>query len=207
MALRIHDETYGLYRYRVPGSSEVDYLDPTGRSSQKFLMRRPVAEGRISSPFGPRLHPILGYSRPHNGVDWAATRGTPIMATGDGTIVSAGARSGYGNRVEIQHANGYTTAYNHMARIARGIAPGARVRLGQVIARSAPPASRPAARPLRGRDQRPLRRPDEDPPASARELTGPTLAAFRQAEEQIDALRQKHGGDGGGADVWGRPSA
>ncbi len=98
-----------LYRYRVPGTPEVDYLDPNGRSSQKFLMRRPVAEGRISSPFGPRLHPILGYSRPHNGVDWAATRGTPIMATGDGTVVSAGARSGYGNRVELQHANGYTT--------------------------------------------------------------------------------------------------
>ncbi len=65
------------------------------------------------------------------------------MATGDGTILSAGARSGYGNRVEIQHANGYTSAYNHMARIARGVAPGARVRSGKSLAASAPPACRP----------------------------------------------------------------
>ncbi|AWB24570.1 M23 family peptidase [Methylobacterium currus] len=195
VALRIHDETLGLYRYRVPGSSEVDYLDPNGRSSQKFLMRRPVAEGRISSPFGARLHPILGYYRPHNGVDWAATRGTPIMATGDGTIVSAGARSGYGNRVEIQHANGYTTAYNHMARIARGIAPGARVRLGQVIGAvgttglsTGPHVHYEVAINGRFVDPMKIRLP------SARELTGQSLAAFRQAEEQIDALRQKHGG-------------
>ena len=195
VGLRVHDEIYGLYRYRVPGTSEVDYLDPNGRSSQKFLMRRPVAEGRISSPFGLRLHPILGYSRPHNGVDWAATRGTPIMATGDGTIVSAGARSGYGNRVEIQHANGYTTAYNHMARIARGIAPGARVRLGQVIGAvgttglsTGPHVHYEVAINGRFVDPMKIRLP------SARELTGPSLAAFRQAEEQIDALRQKHGG-------------
>ncbi|OAS15819.1 M23 family metallopeptidase [Methylobacterium platani] len=195
VGLRVHDETYGLYRYRVPGSGEIDYLDPNGRSSQKFLMRRPVAEGRISSPFGPRLHPILGYSRPHNGVDWAATRGTPIMATGDGTILSAGARSGYGNRVEIQHANGYTTAYNHMARIARGIAPGARVRLGQVIGAvgttglsTGPHVHYEVAINGRFVDPMKIRLP------SARELTGQTLAAFRQAEEQIDALRQKHGG-------------
>ncbi|KMO17602.1 M23 family metallopeptidase [Methylobacterium indicum] len=195
VGLRVHDEIYGLYRYRVPGTSEVDYLDPNGRSSQKFLMRRPVAEGRISSPFGMRLHPILGYARPHNGVDWAATRGTPIMATGDGTIVSAGARSGYGNRVEIQHANGYTTAYNHMARIARGIAPGARVRLGQVIGAvgttglsTGPHVHYEVAINGRFVDPMKIRLP------SARELTGPSLAAFRQAEEQIDALRQKHGG-------------
>ncbi|AWN48874.1 M23 family peptidase [Methylobacterium terrae] len=195
VALRIHDETLGLYRYRVPGSGEIDYLDPNGRSSQKFLMRRPVAEGRISSPFGARLHPILGYYRPHNGVDWAATRGTPIMATGDGTIVSAGARSGYGNRVEIQHANGYTTAYNHMARIARGVAPGARVRLGQVIGAvgttglsTGPHVHYEVAINGRFVDPMKIRLP------SARELTGQALAAFRQAEEQIDALRQKHGG-------------
>ncbi|MFH6785679.1 MULTISPECIES: M23 family metallopeptidase [Methylobacterium] len=195
VGLHVHDETLGLYRYRVPGSGEIDYLDPSGRSSQKFLMRRPVAEGRISSPFGARLHPILGYYRPHNGVDWAATRGTPIMATGDGTIVSAGARSGYGNRVEIQHANGYTTAYNHMARIARGIAPGARVRLGQVIGAvgttglsTGPHVHYEVAINGRFVDPMKIRLP------SARELSGQSLAAFRQAEEQIDALRQKHGG-------------
>ncbi|GJD51512.1 hypothetical protein OPKNFCMD_4267 [Methylobacterium crusticola] len=193
--LRIHGETLGLYRYRVPGTGEIDYLDPAGRSSQKFLMRRPVAEGRISSPFGARLHPILGYYRPHNGVDWASTRGTPIMATGDGTVVSAGARSGYGNRVEIQHANGYSTAYNHMARIGRGIVPGAHVRLGQVIGAvgttglsTGPHVHYEVAINGRFVDPMKIRLP------SARELAGGGLAAFRQAEEQIDALRRRHGG-------------
>jgi murein DD-endopeptidase MepM/ murein hydrolase activator NlpD len=195
VALKVHGDTVGLYRYKVPGSGEIDYLDPAGRSSQKFLLRRPVAEGRISSPFGARLHPILGYYRPHNGVDWAATRGTPIMATGDATVVSAGARSGYGNRVELQHANGYTTAYNHMARIARGIVPGARVRLGQMIGAvgttglsTGPHVHYEVAINGRFVDPMKIRLP------SARELTGQTLSAFRQAEEQIDALRPRHGG-------------
>ncbi|MFE1598449.1 M23 family metallopeptidase [Methylobacterium sp. ID0610] len=190
-ALRSHGEMQTLYRFRMPGSGEVEYLDADGRSSRKFLIRRPVAEGRISSPFGARLHPILGYYRMHNGVDWAATRGTPIMATGDGVVVSAGARSGYGNRVEIQHANNYATAYNHMARIARGIAPGARVRLGQVIGAvgttglsTGPHVHYEVSINGRFVDPMKIRLP------SARELTGPSLAAFRAAEEQIDALRQ-----------------
>jgi murein DD-endopeptidase MepM/ murein hydrolase activator NlpD len=193
-ALRLHGDTQALYRYRVPGTGEVDYLDAHGRSSRKFLMRRPVADGRISSPFGARYHPILGYLRPHNGVDWAATRGTPIMATGDGTILSAGARSGYGNRVEIQHANGYTSAYNHMARIARGVVPGARVRLGQVIGgvgttglSTGPHVHYEVTINGRFVDPMKIRLP------SARELAGSALAAFRQAEEQVDALRRSHG--------------
>ncbi|ACL59439.1 M23 family metallopeptidase [Methylobacterium nodulans] len=194
-ALRSHGETQTLYRFRMPGSGEVEYLGAEGRSTRKFLIRRPVAEGRISSPFGARLHPILGYYRPHNGVDWAATRGTPIMATGDGVVISAGARSGYGNRVEIQHANNYVTAYNHMARIARGIVPGARVRLGQVIGAvgttglsTGPHVHYEVAINGRFVDPMKIRLP------SARELTGPALAAFRAVEEQIDALRQHRGG-------------
>ncbi|MGY2048730.1 M23 family metallopeptidase [Methylobacterium sp. JK268] len=194
-ALRSRGETQSLYRYRPPGSGEAEFLDADGRSTKKFLIRRPVAEGRISSPFGARKHPILGYYRMHNGVDWAATRGTPIMATGDGIVVAAGARSGYGNRVEIQHANNYVTAYNHMARIARGIGPGARVRLGQVIGAvgttglsTGPHVHYEVAINGRFVDPMKIRLP------SAHELTGPALAAFRAVEEQVDGLRQHRGG-------------
>ncbi|WP_018260522.1 M23 family metallopeptidase [Methylobacterium sp. WSM2598] len=193
-ALRSRGETQSLYRFRGPGTGEVEYLDAEGRSTRKFLIRRPVAEGRISSPYGARLHPILGYYRMHNGVDWAATRGTPIMATGDGVVIAAGARSGYGNRVEIQHANNYATAYNHMARIARGIVPGARVHLGQVIGSvgttglsTGPHVHYEVAINGRFVDPMKIRLP------SAHALTGPALAAFRAVEEQVDGLRHRHG--------------
>ena len=77
--------------------------------------------------------PILGYTRPHTGVDWAAPIGTPIFAAGNGVIIKAGWDSGYGRRIEIEHANGYVTTYNHMSGFARGSTEGARVRQGQVI--------------------------------------------------------------------------
>ena len=80
-----------------------------------------------------RFHPILGYTRPHTGVDFAAPIGSPIFAAGNGTIIQAGWSSGYGRRIEIQHANGYVTTYNHMSGFARGATEGARVRQGQVI--------------------------------------------------------------------------
>ena len=80
-----------------------------------------------------RFHPILGYSRPHTGVDWAAPVGTPILASGNGTVLKAERNASYGNHVEIQHANDYVTTYSHMVGFARGITEGVRVRQGQVI--------------------------------------------------------------------------
>ena len=80
-----------------------------------------------------RFHPILGYTRMHTGVDWAAPIGTPIFAAGNGVIESAGWDLGYGRRIVLQHANGYMTTYNHMSGFARGIANGVHVRQGQVI--------------------------------------------------------------------------
>ena len=96
-------------------------------------MRKPIAEGEITSPFGMRFHPILGFARMHTGVDWGAPIGTPIFAAGNGVIIKAGWESGYGRRVEIQHANGYVTTYNHMSGFGRGVAEGVRVTQGQVI--------------------------------------------------------------------------
>jgi murein DD-endopeptidase MepM/ murein hydrolase activator NlpD len=127
------NETFRYYRFRTPDDGVVDFYDPNGRSTRKFLVRTPIVAARFTSGFGMRFHPILGYSRPHTGVDWAAPMGTPIFAAGSGTIIKAGWDSGYGRRVEIQHANGYITTYNHMSGFARGAKAGARVRQGQVI--------------------------------------------------------------------------
>ncbi|ACK52191.1 Peptidase M23 [Methylocella silvestris BL2] len=126
-------ETYRYYRYQTPDDGVVDFYDQDGRSTRKFLVRTPILNAKFTSGFGSRFHPILGYTRPHTGVDWAAPIGTPIVAAGNGVIVKAGWDSGYGRRVEIEHANGYVTTYNHMSGFARGAGEGARVKQGQVI--------------------------------------------------------------------------
>ncbi|MDB5558262.1 MAG: family peptidase [Enterovirga sp.] len=130
--ITLGNDAHRVYRYQGDDGS-VDYFDNAGRSLKKFLVRKPVVEARLSSGFGTRYHPILGYAKMHTGVDWAAKVGTPIFAAGNGTITKAAWDSGYGRRTEIQHANGYVTAYNHQSAFARGMAAGARVRQGQVI--------------------------------------------------------------------------
>ncbi|MGX1307836.1 murein DD-endopeptidase MepM/ murein hydrolase activator NlpD [Amorphus suaedae] len=122
-----------FYRFRTPDDGSVDFYDETGKSAQKFLMRKPMARGVFRSGFGGRRHPILGYSRPHNGVDWAAPRGTPIFASGNGTIEEIGWKSGYGRWTLLKHANGYETGYGHQSGFADGLKEGSRVRQGQVI--------------------------------------------------------------------------
>ncbi|MEQ9518880.1 MAG: peptidoglycan DD-metalloendopeptidase family protein [Parvibaculum sp.] len=116
-----------------PGDGNWDYFDEQGRSMKKFLMKTPIDGARISSGFGNRRHPILGYTRLHSGTDFAAPTGTPIYAAGNGTIEVAGRNGSYGNYVRIRHANGYQTAYAHMNSIGRGIRQGSRVRQGEVI--------------------------------------------------------------------------
>jgi murein DD-endopeptidase MepM/ murein hydrolase activator NlpD len=132
-AINAHNETYRYYRFQTPDDGLIDYYDQDGRSTRKFLVRMPIIGGRYTSGFGMRFHPILGYSRPHTGVDWAEPIGTPIFAAGNGTIIKAEWDSGYGRRIEVQHANGYITTYNHLSGFARGAREGAHVRQGQVI--------------------------------------------------------------------------
>lgn len=130
---RFGDTVTAFYRFQNPEDETVDYYDPEGKSIRQFLLRNPVPNGRLSSGFGMRRHPILGYSRMHTGTDWAAPRGTPIIASGNGTVEKAGWASGYGNQTIIRHANGYETSYNHQSAIAKGIRPGAKITQGQVI--------------------------------------------------------------------------
>ncbi len=117
----------------TPKSGVDDFFDPQGQSVRRTLMRTPVDGARLSSRFGMRRHPILGYSRMHQGTDFAAPRGTPIYAAGDGVIESAGRNGGYGKYLRIRHNSTYKTAYGHMTRIAKGMRRGKRVRQGQII--------------------------------------------------------------------------
>jgi murein DD-endopeptidase MepM/ murein hydrolase activator NlpD len=131
-AVTVGGETRGYYRFRTPDGA-VDYYDDKGSNSKKFLMRTPIRGARLTSTFGYRRHPLLHTVRAHLGVDWSGPIGTPIMASGNGTIEMAGREGNYGNYVRIRHANGYKTAYAHMLRIAPGVTVGGKVRQGQIV--------------------------------------------------------------------------
>ncbi len=132
-SLTIGGETKKYYRYQSSDDGVVDYYDETGKSAKKFLVRKPVADGIMRSGFGARKHPVLGYVRAHTGIDWAAPIGTPIYASGNGTIEKMGWEGGYGRYIRIRHANGYETAYGHMSAFAKGVDVGKNVRQGQII--------------------------------------------------------------------------
>ncbi|MEM6903286.1 MAG: peptidoglycan DD-metalloendopeptidase family protein, partial [Pseudomonadota bacterium] len=126
------DRRLEVFRHQAPDGS-VEYYNSDGQSVRKALLRTPVEGARISSRYGMRRHPILGYSKMHRGVDFAAPRGTPIYAAGDGVIERAGRYGTYGKYVRVRHRGSLATAYAHMHRIAKGIKPGTRVRQGQII--------------------------------------------------------------------------
>jgi murein DD-endopeptidase MepM/ murein hydrolase activator NlpD len=126
-------ETKKYYQYRSPDDNIVDYYDESGKSAKKFLVRKPVSDGIITSPFGDRKDPVVNIFRIHTGVDWGTAMGTPIFASGNGEIEKIGLEGGYGKYVRIRHANGYETAYGHMSAFARNLEEGSHVRQGQVI--------------------------------------------------------------------------
>ena len=132
-SLTVGGELKKYYRYVSPDDGLVDYYDETGKSAKKFLVRKPVNDGIMRSGFGSRRHPILGYTKMHTGVDWAAPMGTPIYASGNGAVEISGWESGYGKYIRLKHNYGYETAYGHMTAFARGIEPGVKVRQGQLI--------------------------------------------------------------------------
>ncbi|MDA0787751.1 MAG: peptidoglycan DD-metalloendopeptidase family protein [Proteobacteria bacterium] len=121
-----------FYRFET-SKGTIDYFNEKGESVRKALMRTPLDGARLSSRFGNRKHPILGYTRLHAGVDFAAPTGTPIYAAGDGTVEVAGTNGGYGKYIRIRHNGTYSTAYAHLNGYARGVGSGKRVRQGQVI--------------------------------------------------------------------------
>lgn len=118
---------------QVSAAGRSRYFDQNGKSLEAAFLRAPLQFRRISSRFGMRKHPILGVWRRHAGTDYAASEGTPIRAIGDGVVTFAGRMGGYGNAVDVRHANGYVSRYGHMRAFAKGISRGDRVGIGQTI--------------------------------------------------------------------------
>ena len=121
----------GLYIFKTKNGYE--HFDSAGKSIKKSLMKTPINGARLSSNFGVRKHPILGYNKFHKGTDFAAPEGTPIMASGDGKIIRARWCGGGGNCIKIRHNSTYSTVYAHLKNFGRGIKEGKRVKQGQII--------------------------------------------------------------------------
>jgi murein DD-endopeptidase MepM/ murein hydrolase activator NlpD len=188
-SLTVGGESKRFYRFQTPDDGVVDYYDETGKSAKKFLVRKPVMAGIMRSGFGFRRHPILGVAKMHTGVDWAASSGTPIYASGNGTIEKAGWESGYGKYVRMRHANGYQTAYGHMTAFARGIEPGVRVRQGQIIGFVGSTGLSTGAHLhyeilVNGRFVDPMR----IKLPRGRVLDGPVLSNFEQERDRLDTM-------------------
>ena len=120
-------------KYTSPKSNHTDYYNREGKSVKKTLMRTPVDGARLSSRYGKRKHPILGFTKMHRGVDFAAPKGTPIMAAGDGVIEAVGRKGNYGKYIRIRHNSTYKTAYAHLSKYKRGLKKGKRIKQGSII--------------------------------------------------------------------------
>jgi murein DD-endopeptidase MepM/ murein hydrolase activator NlpD len=183
--LDLADKTIAMYRFEASDGT-VDYYDRDGISARRVLMRTPIDGARLSSGFGARRHPILGYTRMHKGVDFAAPTGTPIYAAGDGTVEIVETERGFGKYIRIRHNGQLSTAYAHMSRFAR-LAPGARVKQGEIIGyvgstgRSTGPHLHYEVL-VDGAQVNPL---SVDLPTGNR-LEGRDLAAFHRRVEEID---------------------
>lgn len=121
-----------LYRYK-DSKNNIGYFTPDGKSIEKALMKTPINGARLSSGYGMRKHPILGYNKLHQGTDFAARRGTPVMASGSGTVERASWFGAYGKYVRVRHNSTYKTAYAHLSKFGRNIKAGKKVRQGQII--------------------------------------------------------------------------
>jgi murein DD-endopeptidase MepM/ murein hydrolase activator NlpD len=188
-SMTLSGETIELYRY-TPSSGIWDFFNPNGESVRKALMRTPIDGARLTSSFGLRTHPTLGYTKMHRGVDFGAATGTPIYAAGDGTIDRIGANGGYGNYIRIRHNSEFSTAYAHMSAFAKGLHKGDRVRQGDIIGyvgttgRSTGPHLHYEVM-INGEQVNPL---DVKLPAGEK-LAGADLEGFFASRNQIVALR------------------
>ncbi|MBM3590106.1 MAG: M23 family peptidase [Alphaproteobacteria bacterium] len=135
-SLTLQNRKIEIYMHKITDGDKtrVEYFDVKGNSIKKSLLRTPINGARVSSGFGMRRHPILGYSKMHKGVDFAAPIGTPILAAGSGTIVYMSPKGGYGNYVQIKHNPDYSTAYGHASRFSKRFRVGSKVKQGDVVA-------------------------------------------------------------------------
>jgi murein DD-endopeptidase MepM/ murein hydrolase activator NlpD len=176
-----------LYRFTPPGSKEAQFFDEFGKSIRSLLLRTPLDTVRITSSFGMREHPILGYTRMHMGIDFGAPTGTPVYAAGDGVVEKAAWTNGYGRWLQIKHAGGIETGYGHLSRWA--VKQGEHVHQGQVVAYvgSTGMSTGPHLHfeeMVNGQKVNPSKL--KSPPSVA--LAGKELAAFKAEKARIDAL-------------------
>ncbi len=183
-----NDSPIKIYRHKTK-DGDPDYYNEDGKSIRKALLRTPINGARISSRFGMRMHPVLGYSKMHKGIDFAAPKGTPIYAAGNGVVDFKGWKGGYGNFLKIRHGGDYSTAYGHISRFANGINRGTRVKQGQVVAyvgstgRSTGPHLHYETH-LRGAQVNPMK--IKNMPGT--KLAGPNLAAFKKHKKEIEFM-------------------
>ncbi len=184
-ALEIKGKVKPLYRVTFADGT-ADYFDEKGQSAKRTLMRTPLDGGRVTSGYGMRMHPLLGYSKMHQGVDFGAATGTPIFAAGSGVVQEVGYKGSYGRYIRLKHNGRLQTAYAHMSRFARGLHKGARVNQGDVIGfvgssgRSTGPHLHYEVH-VNNRQVNPL---SVNLP-TGRTLSGKLLAQFRKGQSQI----------------------
>jgi murein DD-endopeptidase MepM/ murein hydrolase activator NlpD len=189
--LTLDGKTKTLYRYTT-ADGQTDYFDEQGRSAQKSLLKTPVSGARLTSGFGMRRHPLLGYSKMHTGVDFGVPHGTPIRAAGSGTVQIAGRHGAYGITVEIKHTKSYETLYAHMSKLAAGIRAGSKVNQGQIIGyvgstgRSTGPHLHYEVRV----NDRPVN-PTRVKAAGGKQLSGKELKKFAQSKQRILSMMQQ----------------
>jgi murein DD-endopeptidase MepM/ murein hydrolase activator NlpD len=190
VSLRTDEKSRALYRFTPPGEREAGWFDGNGFSTVRMLMRTPVDSARITSQFGMRTHPILGYQKLHRGTDFAGPIGTPIFASGNATVEFAGMKGANGNFVRLRHDSGWQTLYLHMNRIVPGIEPGAHVSQGQQIGqigttgRSTGPHLHYEVH-IDGQPVDPL----TIETGTGQSLTGKALTIFRKERDRVDQQR------------------
>jgi murein DD-endopeptidase MepM/ murein hydrolase activator NlpD len=194
-SLQTQAKSRALYRFKVPGEGAAAWFDGNGSSIVRSLMRTPVEGARITSSFGPRMHPVLGYTRIHKGTDFATPIGTTVYASGDGVVDFVGVHGGHGNYMRVRHSPSLETAYAHLSAYGAGMAVGVAVRQGQAIALSG----------NTGLSSGPhlhyeviVNDEQVDPmtfqTTSGRALSGHDLDAFRKERDRIDSLRAAQNG-------------
>ena len=179
-----------FYRFKPAGAKEAQFFDANGKNLRSAMMRTPLQSfRRVSSSFGFRTHPISGYKKMHQGIDFAAGTGTPVVAPADGVVVEARRWGGYGNWLRIRHNNGLESGYGHLSRYGSGIRAGQRVSQGQIVAYvgSTGASTGPHLHYELWRGGRRIN------PAGVRtqegtELSGADLAAFRAEKARIDRI-------------------
>lgn len=185
-AMTLRGQTFKIYAYEH-ADGRLDYYNEEGKGIRKALLRTPINGARLSSSFGRRKHPVLGYTKMHRGVDFAAPSGTPIYAAGDGVIEKRHRWGSFGNYIRIRHGDGFSTAYAHMKSFARGQSVGGRVRQGAIIGyvgttgRSTGPHLHYEVHKNGGQvNPMKVRFP------ASKTLSGTELAAFMEARQEID---------------------